>query len=230
MSIPLLGDLGILTPTRFRLENARRLADAVFATATRRTYLILAIDEDDTSYDGATFPGHVIIVRGPRQTCGQWTNALAETYAPQFTALASFGDDHAPKTPGWDARLLAALQAMGGHGIVYGNDMIQGQNLATAPVMSSSVVAALGWMFLPAIANGGHFFADNVWMDLARPDLLRYVPDVIIRHYHYAFDSAVPRDQIYAEAEPLYARDEAVYHAWQRKEMEADRRKLREYR
>jgi hypothetical protein len=209
-------DLLIITPTRKRKDNAQRLIDEVAATATAQTDLVLAVDWDDDSYAGLSaksMPGRVRLVRGPRRTCIEWTNILAADLGSEYRALASFGDDHAPETPGWDGRMLAAIDDMGGTGIVYGADTLQNENLPTAPVISSDIPAALEWLMYPKL---GHFFADNVWKDIAEEaGCLRYLPQVTIRHYHFAFGTA-PADSTYIEAAPAWQADEPAYWAWRR--------------
>lgn len=217
-------DVGIITPTRFRPENARRLIDAVAGTAVLATDVILAVDEDDGSYpDLESAPG-LIVVRGPRKNCIQWSNHLAAEFGGAYRYLASFGDDHEPRTHAWDAHLTRAIEQMGGTGIAYGNDTLQGENLPTAPVISSNIAAALGWLMYPGL---GHFFADNVWKDLAAGQCLAYLPQVIIKHYHYSFGTA-RMDDIYAEAAPAWAADEPAYRAWRAADdgMARDREKI----
>lgn len=206
-------DVLIITPTRGRRDNAQRLIDAVAATATMRTYLALAVDEDDaaTYRDLRLNPG-VVMVWGPRATCIEWTNKIVAGYGRKFRALASFGDDHEPLTHDWDGMMLRAIEAMGGTGIVYGNDTLQGANLPTAPLVSSDIAAALQWLMYPRL---GHFFADNVWKDVAeQAGCLRYLPDVTIQHHHFAFGTA-PDDATYSEAAPAWTADHAAYLAWQ---------------
>jgi len=217
-------DLLIITPTRQRQANAQRLIDAVDATATAQTDLILAVDDDDIGSYAGLRAGRHMVACGPRMTCIQWTNLLAKDYGPQYRTLASLGDDHVPETLGWDAALLGAIDAMGGTGIVYGNDTLQGPNLPTAPVVSSGIPAALGWFMYPDLI---HFFADNVWKDLGeRAGCLRYLPNVIIRHHHFMFGTA-PADATYAEAAPAWAADEAAYAAWCRGAGPGDVEKVR---
>ena len=217
-------DLLVITPTRGRPESAKRLADAVLATATAQTDLIFAVDQDDASYDSVSVHWKPGWVYGPRKTCAAWTNEVAARYGKDYRALASLGDDHVPGTPGWDSALLAAIDEMGGTGIAYGDDGLQGEFLPTAPVISSDIVAALGWMFYPPIV---HVFADNVWLDLGRgAGCLRYVPEVKISHLHYTAGLS-RHDQTYADRDPFWAQDEAAYHAWQRDQMAADVAKVR---
>jgi len=218
-------DLLIITPTRGRPDSVLRLAQAVAETAVAETDLIYAIDDDDASCDGLD-PG-VMVVRGTRQTCTAWTNEIAAELGPAYRAVASLGDDHLPRTPGWDSLMLAALDEMGGTGIVYGNDIGQGQDLPTAAVISSDITAALGWMMLPSCL---HLFVDNAWLDLGRAaGCLRYLPGVVIEHLHYS-RGASPLDATYEESRGTWPHDEAAYHAWRRDRMAADVAAIRSLR
>lgn len=222
-------DLLIITPTRGRPGPAQRLIDAVAATATQATDLIFAIDDDDDSYTGLRFPENrrIAIARGPRATCGQWTNRIAALHGEGYRALASFGDDHLPRTHGWDSVLLDAIDASGGCGIAYGDDIGQGKNLPTAPVISTEIVAALGWMFLPTIV---HFFADNAWLDLGREaGCLMYMPDVVIEHLHWT-RSASPKDATYEDARGAWPADELAYRQWRHSGLPGDVAKIRALR
>jgi hypothetical protein len=202
-------DLLVITPTRRRPGSAVRLAAACRATCRARTDLVFAVDDDDGSYDGLDLAG-AATARGPRRSCGEWTNLIAARYGGGYRALASLGDDHEPLTPGWDTMLLAAIDGLGGTGIAYGDDTLQGRALPTAPVITASIPAALGWLMRP----GWRYFCDNAWKALGeRAGCLAYVPEVTVRHYHYTFGTA-PRDATYAEAEPGFDRDRAAFAAW----------------
>lgn len=212
-------DLLVITPTRSRLESARRLIDAMAATCTARTDLILAVDDDDPYRDGLGPGPSVMIARGPRMTCGQWTNKIAAEHGSSYRALASLGDDHVPRTHGWDAMLLAAIDDMGGTGIAYPDDLGQHENLPTAPVMSSDIPAALGWMFYPPVI---HYYADNTWKDIGQgAGCLRYVPEAVVEHIHPGWGKA-PWDQVYGEAAPAGDADMATWHHWRDTRMAAD--------
>jgi len=218
-------DLLIITPTRGRPGNALRLAEAVAATCTADTELVFAIDEDDESYDDVFIDA--VKIYGRRRTCPAWSNEIAATMGREYRAVASLGDDHLPRTKGWDTLMLAALDSMGGTGIVYGDDIGQGVNLPTAPVISSDIPAALGWLFLPSC---DHLFCDNTWLDLGREaDCLRYLPGVVIEHLHYT-RGASPHDRTYEETRGTWQHDEAAYHAWRRDGMAADVDKIRKLR
>jgi hypothetical protein len=218
-------DLLVITPTRGRLAGVTRLRDAIRATSTTDIQLVIGVDDDDHSYDGASLDCWTYT--GPRANCAEWTNRIASAACGDFRFLASLSDDHLPVTHGWDSRLIAAIDDMGGTGIAYGNDLLQGKNLPTAPVMSSGIVHALGWMFCPPMTR---LYCDNVWKDLGEmTGCLSYQPDVVIRHLHYTAGLG-PRDQTAIDGESAWAHDEAAYHAWRQDGMAADADKIRRLR
>lgn len=201
-------DLLIITPTRGRLRGAQRLIDAVAATCTAETDLVLGIDDDDPSY--GDLHGRFESTCGPRDTCAGWTNKIASERARNYRAVASIGDDHEPLTPGWDTMLLDAIDAMGGTGIAYGNDTQHGEDVPTAAVISSDIVKALGWVFQPTMT---HFYADLVWKEIAWASCLAYLPNVIIKHYNPNYGTA-DMDATYNEARQSYDHDGGAYKVW----------------
>jgi hypothetical protein len=213
-------DLLVITPSRGRPERLREMLSATLGLSRAETDVAVAIDDDQAvMYAGVSTDPNVEWFTGRRDTLSGWTNRLAMLYARQYRALASFGDDHLPRTEGWDARLLAAIDAMGGTGIAYGNDLIFGEGLPTAPVISSDIVRALGWMCLPSLR---HMAVDLVWKDLGiGADCLAYVPGVTIEHVHWCAGKA-PLDPVYAESEAGKEADRARYFAWRDNGMAAD--------
>ena len=71
---------------------------------------------------------------------------------------------------------------------MYGNDLLQGENLPTQVAMTSDIVRALGYMCPPTLT---HLFVDNFWLSLGRTaDCIRYLPDVVVEHMHPAAGKA----------------------------------------
>lgn len=227
-------DLLVITPSRGRPLRLAAMLTATLGNATSRTDVAVAVDDDDDldAYQEAAqpvevqWPGRILWRTGPRDTLTGWTNRIAATGIRDYRALASLGDDHVPRTAGWDTMLLDALLAMpGGLGIAYGDDQLQGINLPTAPVISSRIVAELGWMCHPDLE---HMFVDNVWRDLGLlANCLVYHPEVIIEHVHPVNGKAQP-DATYEGANARLERDGIAYAEYVRSgALAADALKIR---
>lgn len=214
-------DLLVITPSRGRPGRLAEMLDAALGLSEAGTDVAVALDDDDPApygfLDAAAGP-RVLRHRGPRDTLTGWTNRLAREHAGEYGAFASLGDDHVPRTAGWDRLLLGAVAAMGGTGIAYGNDLIWGADLPTAPVVSADVAGALGWLALPCCA---HMCIDLAWKDIGAVAGIRYVPEVTVEHVHW---SKVPSrlDETYREAEARHERDREAYAAWRAGGMAAD--------
>lgn len=138
-------------------------------------------------------------------------------------AIGFMGDDHRPRTKGWDAEFLTELQKMQ-TGIVYGNDLIQGENLPTAVAMTSDIIETLGYMVPP---NMKHMWLDNYWKELGqKTGILRYRPDVIIEHLHPIAGRA-PWDDGYLAVNALMQSDKDAWDAYVLADLEADIEKIR---
>lgn len=88
-------------------------------------------------------------------------------------------DDVIYETPGWDDKFKAPFKS-GKSGIVYGNDLFQGENLCTFPVISADIAKTLGWLQLPTLDR---YCGDVVWRFIGKHcGCLKYLPDVILRH------------------------------------------------
>jgi hypothetical protein len=152
-------------------------------------------------------------------------NQLAKQYAANYELLGFMGDDHLPRTPRWDATLCHGIRAQGG-GVVYGDDLLQHNNMPTAVVMDAFIPRALGYMAPP---NLWHLYADAVWLmwgqGLGR---LTYWPDVVIEHLHPGAGIA-EQDAGYATTgSPRYDHhDKLAYENYVRTVLAADVARLR---
>lgn len=221
-------DLLVIVPSRGRPARLAAMIEARLSLAEAETFVAVAVDADDpelTRYR-ALWSGAArwSLTEGPRRTLSGWTNYLAAASAGRYRALASLGDDHLPRTPGWDRLLLEALDKLGGEGIAYGNDLHQREALPTAPVISAGIVEALGWMCLPAVS---HYFVDDAWAALGRgAGCLAYVPEAVIEHCHPDAGKSAG-DATYAEAEAGAAADREAYRKWLRDGMDRDVARVR---
>ena len=220
-----MADLAVIVPSRGRPNQLVAMATAAWDFAERaiphRLRIVVGVDEDDPDRSEYLLHGHPFLdVRvGPRRSLSGWTNHLAEQLLAERNPpryLASLGDDHRPRTPGWDRRLIAAIESLGGApGIAYGNDLLQGGRLPTAWVVSAELVRAVGWMMLPTCE---HLFVDNAVLALGQASgRILYCPDVVIEHVHPVAGKAAWDDSYRATNAPeRYATDREAFTRWQR--------------
>ena len=217
------GDLLIIVPSRGRPGNVARLLGAVHMNRRLETHVCLAVDDDDESLhdyedimqrSGAD--GDEIIT-GSRDGLAGWTNQVALLKSADYRYLASFGDDHIPRTRGFDKALCRGIEDMGGTGFTYPWDGLR-EDVPEAVVMSSDIVQALGWMCEPSLH---HYYIDNVWADLGRgAGCLRHLRAVAVDHLNAASGRA-PGDATYASASEKLLQDRDAYRSW-RKDKAAD--------
>jgi hypothetical protein len=230
-----MADLVVITPSRDRPRQLNELAHAVWETTSGRVDVLGLVDDDDPQR-AAYMALSCDIWTGPRRSLSAWTNFAAGNLL-DFAAgnlldgngyryLASLGDDHRPRGQDWDLRLIEAIEALDGPGIAYGNDLLQGQHLPTAWVVSAEIVRAVGWMMLPTCQ---HLFVDTAILELGRAaDRITYCPDVIIEHLHPVAGKA-PWDDSYREsnAAARYEADRAAFEAWKRDGLASDAAKVK---
>jgi hypothetical protein len=211
------GDLLVIVPSRGRPENIARLLAAVHETSKLATSVHVAVDDDDPELARykdvlADAAGEHTLETGPRKGLAAWTNEIAMRQAGQYRFLASFGDDHLPKTRYWDYYLTRAIGDMGGTGFAYPWDGLR-EDVPEACVMSSDIVTALGWMCLPGLE---HFYVDDVWADLGRgAGCIRHCRAITVDHVHPRAGKAAG-DTTYSGASPKLDADREAYYAWRR--------------
>jgi hypothetical protein len=191
--------LTVIVPSRERPHVVADLVGSFLDTITvSTTRLVIALDHSDPTSpqylqnlvslgDGAQAITTIEMVTG-----GTMVNALNEMAARVVSsrlveAVGFLGDDHRPRTYGWDACYLTALRQAGA-GIVYGDDLLQHAFVPTQCAMSADIVRQLGWMAHPSLR---HMYVDTLWRDMAQPvGKLIYLPDVTIEHMHYLNNKA----------------------------------------
>jgi hypothetical protein len=210
-------DLVVVVPSRGRPRRAGELVRAFEQTCTADTCLVFALDDDDpTRHDyphlnevhGLAYGLSVGASRNMNEALqGAVLTSMADTFAVGF-----MGDDHRPRTRGWDEAYLVALRELG-TGIVYGDDLLQGERLPTQCAMTADIVRTLGYMAPPSLM---HMYLDNFWLSLGREaDCIRYLPGVVVEHVHplarkAAWDAGYAR----VNAQGVYDRDEAALRAY----------------
>ncbi|MFE0470495.1 hypothetical protein ACFW2V_02615 [Streptomyces sp. NPDC058947] len=226
-------DLLVIIPTRGRphaIPEIMQAWDDTGATAD----VLFAVDTDDPEL--AAYKKHAATLKadirvrftfGKRRRLVGTLNQQAVKAAKTYRFLAFLGDDHRPRPADrpWDARIRECLS--GGPGIVYGNDLLQGEAMATAVAMTSDIVETLGYMAPPAME---HLCVDLCWVDWGRGmGRITYLDDMVIEHLHPANGKA-ETDAGYEEANSSdqVAKDSAAYYDYRDNGgLDADLDKLR---
>lgn len=219
----------LIVPSRGRPENIKRLCEALKNTNSDLD-LAIGVDADDAALEEyqkveAEY-GFELWVSPERKRFAATVNSISLANYENYKYLAWMGDDHVPHTVHWDQLYRNELDKAG-VGVVYGNDLVQGKNIATELAFTSNIVEALGY----AIPEGFiHLFVDNYFMELGKSiDRLIYLPDVIVQHMHPSAGSA-QEDQTYREANSPanWSNDERRFHEYVANELPSDAEKLRE--
>jgi hypothetical protein len=224
-------DLLVIIPTRGRPQAIPEIMAAWDATGATADVLF-AVDTDDpqlAAYKAEAAKlkadGRVRFAYGKRRRLVGTLNQQAAKAAKSYRFLGFMGDDHRPRTAAWDARIRECLS--GGPGIVYGNDLLQGELMPTAVAMTADIVSTLGYMAPPVFV---HLCVDLVWKDWGvGMQRITYLPDMVIEHLHPAAGKA-PVDEGYEEAnsQERVSGDSAAYYAYRDEGgLDSDLKKLR---
>lgn len=200
----------VICPSRERPDNIVALRDAIASTATEPVPLVVGVDGDDPRLEQYKAIDGITLVVGPAGRLGPWLNLLALNFTGDQRVIGFLGDDHRPRTRGWNEAVVAAA---GRKGIVYGNDLFQGANLPTAVFITRNIIEALGYMVPKGII---HLFADNAWKVLGEQgECLTYLSAVVIEHCH-PFAGKTEEDESYKRNNgvEVYNHDEMVFDQW----------------
>ena len=225
-------DLLVIIPTRGRPQAIPEIMQAWDDTGAT-AHVLFAVDTDDPEL--AAYKKHAAAYKadsrvrftfGKRRRLVGTLNAQAVKAAKTYRFLAFMGDDHRPRPAAmpWDARIRECLS--GGPGIVYGNDLLQGEKMATAVAMTSDIVDTLGYMCPPAMV---HLCVDLVWVAWGNAmQRITYLDDMVIEHLHPAAQKA-DMDSGYEECNrpEQVASDSVAYHAYMQGEFKVDSDKLK---
>jgi hypothetical protein len=206
----------LIVPTRKRPSACDELLTAFEETAEDADILFGIDDDDKSEYSSRVLEKASI---NPRLRMGGTLNLLATQNADKYEFLSFMGDDHRPRTQGWDRILSDAIGER--PGVAYGDDLLQGANLPTAVTMSAEIVRRIGYMVPPVLV---HMYMDNFWRDFGvKIGNLQYRADVVIEHMHYLAGKAI-NDLQYQEvnASHVYEKDRIAYEDYEKTQMETD--------
>lgn len=223
-------EMALIVPSRGRPANIQRLYNALVDTKAN-VDLYVGIDQDDPAleeYLKLQVDTDICMVVSPeRKRFGPTLNTISKYIADEYPFLAWCGDDHLPRTQNWDERYRDELRKMDA-GIVYGNDLVQGENIPTQMGFTSNIVKALGY----AVPDGFiHLYIDNYFLELGKEiGGVKYLPDVIVQHLHPCVGSA-QEDLTYKEANSTenWSNDHWRFQKYMLDEIKVDAEKIRGY-
>lgn len=221
--------LMLIIPTRGRPQNAVELIAELRRTMRKTTTrVVFACDEDDpmlAEYQAIDWgqDWRISMVTAERLKMNGTLNKWAVTYAHDHEVVGFMGDDHRPRTVGWDYMLEGILITF--PGVAYGNDLLQGRKLATASFISSKYILKMGFYSPPRLI---HLYLDNFWMELGRATNLHYLDHVVIEHMHYTNGKA-EQDAGYVEvnSDIMYNHDKAEFSRFMSEDWSSIRASLR---
>lgn len=221
--------MALIVPSRGRPQNIVRLYEALAKTESD-VELVVGVDADDPKideyYEIVNNRNFTLVVSPERRRFGPTLNALSLRFADEYEYLAWCGDDHLPITKGWDQRYREELDK--GAGIVYGDDLIMGESIATQLAFTPDIPKALGY----AVPNTFiHLFIDNYFMKLGEKiGGAVYVPDVIFQHLHPI--AGAKSDKTYEEANcnENWNNDRTAFDNYLAEQLNKDVEKINEYR
>jgi len=215
----------MLLPSRSRSEKIEHCIDAWRATKEQSDLLVL-LDDDDPELDRYQRHSDVLYHVGPRIRMCPTVNQAVKDY-PNYKYYGFIGDDHLFRTDGWDKKFISIIENKGnGWGIAYGDDLLQGEGLATHCVMSKNIIDSIGYMAIPGLV---HLYMDNFWMTLGTSIArLFYEPSVIVEHMHFTAGKSAA-DALYVEvnSHDMYVSDELTFNNWKENDLESDVSKIK---
>lgn len=202
-------DFSLILPTRKRVKEVYRLFDSIKATASNLESIevILYIDKDDTESQEISYNGFSIVklVRPRGETMGRITRICYVVSCGQYIMLLN--DDVVFRTSSWDSAVLATFsQFKDKIALVYGNDLFQGEKMASFPILSRIVCDLMG-NICPSeykrILIDVHIF--DIFKKLHQMGYNRivYLKDVIFEHLSYDIGKS-PEDESYANRNIVY--------------------------
>lgn len=182
--------ISLLLPTRGRPVLLQRLFDSIVARTANlaNIEIILYIDEDDFLTSKVSHPSLSLVklIRPVGERMGIMNRLCFEASQGRYVMLMN--DDVVFRTNGWDAKVIEGFSLYPDDvALVYGNDLHQGERLATLPVLSRQVCGLIGGICPREYHNTYidlHLF--DVFKKLAEVghNRLVYLEDVIFEHMH----------------------------------------------
>jgi hypothetical protein len=175
--------ISVLCPTRGRPASARRVALSALETAAGDAEVVFYCDDDaagSVPAGVAAWP-EVTVVTGPRIVMSDMWNKCLEKASGDIVMQCA--DDIVFRTAGWDRLVLEAFAAYPDRiALVYGDDLIHGEALATHSFAHRRWTDATGYFTPPWFSCD---YSDAWLYDVAKAiGRLHYLPGLVTEHLH----------------------------------------------
>lgn len=220
--------ISILLPTRNRPENIVRLRNSIISTAANPEdiEMVIAIDDDDPTYDKLKFTGHPRVSRRkyPRMVLSEYWNRCYQRAKGDI--LLHCGDDIIFQTKDWDTTVKSTFADYPDHIVfVYGNDGSPGgKDFGTHGFIHRKWAETVGY-FVPPYFSSDY---NDTWLnDVAHKiGRHRYI-DILTEHMHPDLHKG-PFDITHQERKERHNRDRVGdIYGQKDNERQADAEKLK---
>lgn len=189
-------------PTRGRPWSALESIASIKKTASRPDDVLICVcqDADDTQTFRLTRGDSLDSIIAARKRFVEWCNYATNDYIMDFfTHIGWAADDVRFLTPGWDDLVQEHKEL-----VVYGQDGIQNEKMATHPFIRTEIPRALGYLLPPELVHG---CADTFIEALAREiGSIAYDPRIKTDHLHVDAGKSED-DQTYKDAREFWPND-----------------------
>lgn len=197
-------------------------------TTSGLSEVLVCLDDNDPTLKEYIRHRDIHFDVGPGLSTCEKYNRVFQLY-PNYKYYFIPGDDHRIRTKGWEKKFIKAIKENGGNGVAFGNDLLQGKKLATAPFVSGNIFRAIGYLAIPGLI---HMFVDNFWTELGKkgPGLL-YFDDIIIEHMHFSVGKS-KEDKWYLAVnnKKVFKNDEVIFQKWRNTKLKYDLKKIQRYK
>lgn len=186
----------MIVPSRDRNENHMRFAEHFLKNSTISD-LVFGLDSDNEKiYTRLNGVKYEIL---PRTSMNGTLNSIAKKYCNEYEYIGFSGDDVIFRTHNWDQTMHDKIKDTK-FAVAYGDDLLQSQELPTAPILDSRIIQVLGYM---APLQFKHQYIDRYWKALGNAmNTIFYFPNIITEHMHF-FVGKSDRDTTYTEVNSL---------------------------
>lgn len=219
-----------ITPSRMRKEKLERTIDSWRNTTTGKSDFLVAIDNDDLSYNDSIKKYKDIIweIGDPiKGTFLQLVNKIALSYMNEYKYLGFMEDDCVFKSYGYEDYFINKLKELGPTGIVHadiGSKKHDDRGYIGLPVLDSFIVKTLGFFSPPCLKS---LCADDFWGIMARHLGTYYKFDNLkIQHLHWRRQNET-MDEVTAVVNSHLKADKEALAKYLEKDFLTDMKKLK---